>query len=66
MAPADRHEVERWLDDWDAYVDVGHRYADAVRADAAKTSASVAAEGTEVSRRVFLFARANDIPECTF
>lgn len=66
VAPDDRPEVERWLGAWDGYVEVGHRYADAVRAEAAKTSASLATEGTELSRRVFLFARANDMPECTF
>ncbi|HEX2064960.1 MAG TPA: hypothetical protein VHE80_11130 [Acidimicrobiales bacterium] len=66
VAAADRAEVEGWLDTWDAYVAVGHRFATALRDEGEKTAASVSAEDDELSRRIALFAQANDMPECVF
>ena len=64
VAPTDEGDVDRWLDDWDAYVAVGHRYAEALRAGDRRTFTSVAAMGNPLSRRIFLFSRANRMPRC--
>ena len=64
VAAADRPEIARWLDDWGAYVAVGRRYADRVRADDDGALEELAAEGSTVSRRIFVFARANGMPNC--
>ena len=64
VAAADEADVDRWLDDWDAYVAVGHRYAEALRAGDRKTFTSVAAMGDPLSRRIFLVSRANGMPRC--
>ena len=66
VAAADEAEVDRWLDDWDAYVAVGRRYAEAVRRDDRDAYTAVAAEGRPLTRRVFLYARANGMPACVF
>ncbi len=64
VAAGDQAEVDRWLDDWDAYVAVGHRYADALREGTEKTYTSVADLGNPLARRIFLFSRANGMPAC--
>ena len=64
VAATDQADVDRWLDDWDAYVAVGHRYSDALRDGTEKTYTSVAALGNPLARRIFLFSRANGMPEC--
>jgi hypothetical protein len=66
VAAPDRLEVERWLDTWDAYIAVGHRFATALREEGEKTAASVSTEDDELSRRIAIFAQANDMPECVF
>jgi hypothetical protein len=66
VAAPDRPEVERWLDTWDAYIAVGHRFATALREEGEKTAASVSTEDDELSRHIALFAQANDMPECVF
>jgi len=66
VAPADRPEVERWLDDWNEYVAVGHRYADALRTGNEARYNEVAAEGDRPGRSVYVFAVANGMRECTF
>ena len=63
-APADAAEIERWLDDWDAYVAVGRRYADRIRAGDENAPDEVEKEGTRLSTRIFVFARANGMPSC--
>lgn len=64
VAAADRSEVEGWFRDWDRFVNVGHRYADAIRNEGTRTRNEVATEGNEPSRRVYAFAMANGMPEC--
>lgn len=64
VAGPDEADVGRWLDDWDAYVGVGRRYADAVRRDRTETADSVAAPGQALSRRIFRFSKANGMPAC--
>lgn len=66
VAPGDQADVERWLADWDAYSDIGQRFADALRRRDAEAYESVSAQGNTVSRRLFLFARANGMPRCVF
>jgi hypothetical protein len=66
VADADRTEVERWLADWDEFIAVGHRYADALRTGDTEEYTRVAAEGDGPSRRIYAFAKANGMPECVF
>lgn len=66
VADADRDEVDRWLADWDRFVDVGHRYAVALRTADRERYTAVAAEGDAPSRRIFAFSKANGMPECVF
>lgn len=61
---ADAAEVERWLDDWDAFVAVGRGYADRIRAGEDEATAEVEDEGSRISTRIFVFARANGMPSC--
>lgn len=66
VAAGDEAEVDRWLDDWDAYVAVGRRYAEALRRDDREAYTAVADQGRPLTRRVFLYARANGMPACVF
>ena len=66
IAPADQAEVGRWLDDWDAYIAVGRRFADALGRRDNKSYGRIAAESTRFSERIFAFAKANGMPECVF
>jgi len=59
-------EVGHWLDDWNAYIAVGHRYADAIRAEDDARSKVLAARGQALSKRIFAFSKGNDMPHCTF
>ena len=59
-------EVGHWLDDSDAYIAVGHQYADAVRAKDDARSKVLAAKGQALSKRIFVFSKGNDMPSCTF
>lgn len=62
----DQADVNRWLDDWDAYVVTGRRFADALRRSDNKSYAGISAESTELSERIFGFSKANGISECVF
>lgn len=62
----DQPEVSRWLDDWDAYVAVGRRFADAIGREDNKSYGRIAAESSELSERIFVFSQANGMPECVF
>ena len=64
VAPPDAAEVDGWLDDWEAYVAVGRGYADRLRAGDEESTAEVEAEGTRLSRGIFVFARSNGMPSC--
>ncbi len=66
VAPDDQPDVHRWLDDWGAFVAVGRRFADAIGREDSKSYGQIVAESTELSERIFVFARANGMPECTF
>ncbi len=66
VAAGDQPDVVRWLDDWDAYVAVGRRFADAIGQEDNKSYGQIAAESNELSQRIFVFAQANGMPECVF
>lgn len=64
VASADRPDVEGWFRQWDVFVNVGHRYADAIRTAGNRTRIEVASEGDAPSRRIYAFAMANGMPDC--
>lgn len=59
-------EVDRWLDDWDAYIAIGHQYADAIRAKDDKRSGELGSQSQALAKRVFAFSKGNDMPACIF
>lgn len=64
VQPAARAEVDSWLADWDAYVDVGRRYARALRDGDPDEYSAVADEGLEPQARISAFARTNGFKSC--
>ena len=64
VAAADQAHINGWLDGWNHYTDVGHRYAAALRADDLKTQFALNKEGNEVQRAADRFSRANDLKGC--
>lgn len=66
VAAADGTRVGGWLDDWSLFTDVGHRYAAAVRTGDDPLSATLSRQGQDISKRVFVFAKSNDMPSCIF
>lgn len=64
VQPGGRDEVETWLADWDRYVDVGRRYAKALREGDPQRYAAVADEGLAPQARISAFARANGFKSC--
>ena len=62
----DQADVRRWLEDWDAYVATGRRFADSLRRSDNKSYADIYAQSTELSERIYAFAKANGISECVF
>jgi uncharacterized protein DUF2510 len=64
LAEADRVEVAGWFDHWDRFVDVGRRYAAALRGGKNPSAKAVGAEAAVPSREIYRFAKANGMPEC--
>jgi hypothetical protein len=62
---ADRADVDGWLAEWDRYIDIGHRYADAVQEEAPRQGKLVE-DGARSGQRANLFAKANKLDDCTF
>lgn len=62
----ERAEVDGWLAGWDEYVELGHQYADAVRTENRDQQEKVGADSQVVSKRIFVFAKANKLDRCTF
>jgi hypothetical protein len=56
--------VDAWLDDWDRFVAVGHRYAGAVDADDQQEYTRIDDEAVRLAVRIGKFARANRIDSC--
>jgi hypothetical protein len=65
VAEGDRPEVVAWLDEWDRFTAIGHRYATALLEGNARRYTAVGAEGDAPLKAVFRFAKANSIPACT-
>lgn len=66
VAADDQADVGRWLGDWDAYVDVGRRFADALGRRDDDSYGPLAAESSRLSERIFAFSQANGVRECVF
>ena len=66
VSAADKGRVDGWFADWDRFVDVGHRYAAALRRGKPSEFTKVGKEGDAPSRRIYQFARANGMPSCVF
>jgi hypothetical protein len=64
VRPDDAAKVDAWLDEWDRFVTVGHRYAAAVMANDQKTLSKVDDEAVAVIERIGKFARGNGIDDC--
>lgn len=64
VAAADRARVDRWLDDWDSYIAVGRRYSTALRNGDGDAPTRAAEEGDRLTRRIYLFSKANGMPSC--
>lgn len=65
VVDTERAEVDRWLDDWEAYIGVGRRYAAALARGRPGQTGSVSREGDEYSGRIFRYAVANGIRACS-
>lgn len=65
VAEPDRGEVDGWFAEWDRFVDVGRRFAAALRRGEKEEYEAVAAEAEAPSRAIYRFAKANGMPECT-
>lgn len=57
-------QVDAWLHQWDLYITIGHKYADAVRSGNDKRYSAVAKEGVAPVRAIAKFARGNHIDAC--
>jgi len=62
--PKARGPVDAWFADWATYVDVGRRYADALKEGDPERYSTVAEEGLEPQARISAFARANGFKSC--
>lgn len=64
VAAADRAEVAIWLDAWDGYLAVGHRYAVAIRTGDAEKAEKVRTQGDDEADAIGRFASGNRIDAC--
>jgi hypothetical protein len=62
---SDAAVVRGWLADWDAYTDLGHQYAAAVRRKS-PDQPKLVEEAAKTGQRADLFAQANKLSACTF
>ena len=60
----DEARVKTWLADWDRFIAVGHRYADAVKAGDEEGYTKIDDEAVDLAQRIGRFARGNGIDEC--
>lgn len=64
VRPADADRVDAWLQDWDRFVEVGHRYAAAVEANDQEAYTEIDDEAVALSQRIGRFARGNGLDDC--
>jgi hypothetical protein len=60
----DAGRVKAWLDDWGRFIDVGHQYAAAVRAQQPDRYTKIDDEAVRLAKRMGRFARGNRIDSC--
>ncbi len=63
---ADGAQIDGWLDDWDAYIALGHQFADTIEAGQAKRGQEISADSQTLAKRIFGFSKGNDMPSCVF
>jgi len=61
---ASRVEVDKWLDNWDAFIAVGRNYAAALRTGDPSKYQAIAKRGEAPATAIRTFARANRIDKC--
>jgi hypothetical protein len=61
---ADRPAVRAWLADWDRFVAVGHRYADAVQDNDPDRYTKIDDDAVKLAERIGRFAKGNGIDDC--
>lgn len=64
VAVADQAEVAGWLSAWNEYLEVGRRYADAIRAGDAEKAEKVRQQGDDEAEVIGRFASGNRIDAC--
>ncbi|MBV8958385.1 MAG: hypothetical protein JO087_06415, partial [Actinobacteria bacterium] len=64
VQPQNKAQVDAWLHQWDVYITIGHRYADAVRTGNDKAYSAVAKQGVAPVKAIGKFARGNHIDAC--
>jgi hypothetical protein len=64
VSSADKAEVMAWLAAWDGYLEVGHRYADAIRSGDAGRAEKVRREGNDEADAIGRFSSGNRIDAC--
>ena len=64
VQPGARREVGSWLAEWDTYIEVGRRYAEALREGDPDRYSAVANEGLVPQARISAFARTNGFKSC--
>lgn len=65
VARADAQEVDAWLDRWEEFVAVGHRYADAIRANSPDLT-DIGNEGDAPASDINGFAANNGLDDCVW
>ena len=64
VSAGDEAEVRAWLEAWDGYIDVGHRYAEAIREGDADAAENVRREGDDEAAAIGRFASGNRLDDC--
>lgn len=64
VRPSDADRIEAWLADWNRFVAVGRRYAEAVKADDPEKYTEIDDEAVKLSQRIGRFARGNGLDDC--
>ncbi|MGI8686531.1 MAG: DUF2510 domain-containing protein [Acidimicrobiales bacterium] len=63
---ADGAEIDGWLDNWDAYIALGHQYAASIAAEDLEQGRDLSARSNRLAKRIYGFSKGNDMPSCVF
>jgi hypothetical protein len=63
---ADRERVARWLDGWDDYIALGHRYAEALRANDGRDEREANSDSLVPKHAIDRFSVVNGMNSCIF